>query len=81
VILAENQREAAGLLVASGAAELFELDQAFQANFSASLHRLIDAPSRLRLLSNSAAALCDGQGTGRVVQIMNPFSTDQFVCS
>lgn len=76
VILAENQRDAAAQLLATGAAELLELDENFQADFSAKLQRVIDAPSRLRLLSDSAAALCDGQGTGRVVQALHALSTN-----
>jgi UDP-2,4-diacetamido-2,4,6-trideoxy-beta-L-altropyranose hydrolase len=67
VILAENQRPAAKALADRDAALVLDpADSGFDAAFDHALWRLLrDADLRRRLAANSAA-LCDGEGAGRV---------------
>lgn len=62
VVLAENQRFAAGALVASEAAVVVDLDDAFTANMRSIVTRFARDPAGLGRLSENALRITDGSG-------------------
>lgn len=66
VILAENQRAAAGAVAALGAALVVDLAAAdFEAQFDRGLTRLMVDDGLRRTLAERSSELCDGQGAAR----------------
>jgi UDP-2,4-diacetamido-2,4,6-trideoxy-beta-L-altropyranose hydrolase len=71
IVLAENQRDVARSLVNHGAAEVLgSAAQVSAARVASALADLITDADRLRAMSRSAAALCDGQGAARVADVI-----------
>jgi UDP-2,4-diacetamido-2,4,6-trideoxy-beta-L-altropyranose hydrolase len=66
LVLADNQREAAAALEASGAATVLSSLPALGVELPARIAALSGEPDRLRRMSASAARLCDGLGADRV---------------
>ncbi|WP_090261279.1 UDP-2,4-diacetamido-2,4,6-trideoxy-beta-L-altropyranose hydrolase [Pseudomonas panipatensis] len=69
VILADNQRAVAEHLRNAGAALLIESPQQIASALPACLDQL-RAPGSLKQMARAAAAITDGQGTGRVLQAL-----------
>lgn len=71
IILADNQRPAADALAAAGvvalAGDAAALDDA---SLAAAIGTFLDDTAQLHHLSRAAAALCDGQGAGRVADAL-----------
>lgn len=68
VTLADNQVEVAGLLHQAGAAEsLGWHHEVSSAGIERAIRCLMDAPERMRAISQAARAIADGSGTDRVV--------------
>lgn len=67
VVLADNQRAAAEALGKAGAASVIETTNELRAILQTEIDRFLFDASGLRLLSEGAAAVCDGKGTSRVL--------------
>jgi UDP-2,4-diacetamido-2,4,6-trideoxy-beta-L-altropyranose hydrolase len=71
VTLAQNQVEVASLLASAGAAvSLGWHEDVTDMALTAAIRDLIEDPTRLRLMSEAAAAITDGRGTGRVADAL-----------
>jgi UDP-2,4-diacetamido-2,4,6-trideoxy-beta-L-altropyranose hydrolase len=69
LILADNQAPSARALERLGAAVVLDVaDDGFEDAFSAAAAALLSDEPRRRSLSAASAALCDGQGAGRVAE-------------
>ncbi len=71
VVLADNQAEAARVLNASRAVEAVDARApTFEADFDRAFTGLMRSPDRRARLSQASAALCDGEGAGRVADAL-----------
>ncbi|MFM8821151.1 MAG: UDP-2,4-diacetamido-2,4,6-trideoxy-beta-L-altropyranose hydrolase [Phenylobacterium sp.] len=71
VVVADNQRAAAGALAQRGAALVVDAsDPAFEGALDRALMRLISDPVQRAHLSEAAANVCDGQGAGRAADAL-----------
>lgn len=68
IVLADNQRPAAGAFDALGAARMVPLDENFDATLLASL-KSVDQDT-LASMSNAAAKVCDGQGASLIADTL-----------
>lgn len=68
IVLADNQRPAAGALDTLGAARMVPLDGNFDATLLASL-KSVD-PETLASMSDAAAKVCDGEGASRIADTL-----------
>jgi len=68
VVLADNQRRIASELASAGAIELMNVDPPEAIRYS--VEGLAASPARMREMSRVAAAICDGKGTHRVVDVL-----------
>lgn len=73
VVIADNQREVARGLALAGAAEACGLDPAAIAQ---ALIRLAKDGAALRRMAERAAALCDGDGAGRLAEMLLALESD-----
>ncbi|CAA7612350.1 putative Pseudaminic acid biosynthesis-associated protein PseG [Candidatus Terasakiella magnetica] len=73
VVSADNQREVARGLALAGAADVCGLDPAAMAR---ALVRLAKDGTALRRMAEQAAALCDGDGAGRLAEMLLALESD-----
>lgn len=73
IILAENQRGIGNALAQSGAAFLVAKDEIAK-GLVQSLKKFVNTDTELRMQSNNARVICDGEGTRRLVPEMNRIS-------
>lgn len=71
VVLADNQRDSARALAASGGAWSIGATDDIPANLPSAL-AMLSQPSAMARMAESAAAICDGHGAGRVAACMYP---------
>jgi len=71
VVVADNQRAAAGALTERGAALVLDAtDAAFEGALDRAVMRLVTDPAQRAHLSEAAAGICDGQGAGRAAEAL-----------
>lgn len=68
LVVADNQQEAAVALAEAGAVIALDAAAEFTSGFDAAAARLVSEAHLRRRLSKAAAAICDGQGAGRVAE-------------